>query len=122
VSSQLGADPAGYPIINATPLSDTTIRSDASFREIAEKLSRWVDNARNASGRSTMFDRGAYTPPDNFYDEVRAARIALKHDDIVSGVAEITEAFAFQGLKWEGDDPDDADIFNQIARDFHHLS
>ena len=35
----------------------------------------------------------------------------------MGGVAEITESFAFQGVKWEGEEPDDADVFNQISRD-----
>jgi hypothetical protein len=64
-----------------------------------------------------MFDRGTYTPPENPYEEMRAARSALSYDDIVGGVAEITESFAFQGVKWEGDSPDEADIFNQISAD-----
>jgi hypothetical protein len=88
-----------------------------SIREIASVLSRWVDNARAATGRSSMFDRGAYTPPDNPFDEMRTARHAVKFDSIVSGVAEITEAYAFQGLKWEGENPDEADVLNQLAAD-----
>lgn len=109
----------GYPVINHTGLSDTFVTSSGDVREIAEKLSRWVDNARAASTRHGMFDRGAYTPPANVYDEMRAARHALEYDDIVGGVAEITEAFAFQGVKFESEEPDEADIFNQIARDLN---
>jgi hypothetical protein len=62
-----------------------------------------------------MFDRGAFTPPNNVYDEMRVARTALDVDDIVSGVADITEAFAFQGSKWESTNSDEADVFNQWA-------
>jgi hypothetical protein len=64
-----------------------------------------------------MFDRGMFTPPENPYDEMRAARNAVKYDGTVSGVAETTEAYAFQGVKWESSNSDDADVFNQIARD-----
>lgn len=87
------------------------------MREIANKLSRWVDNAKAANGRTSMFDRGMFTPPENAFDEMRAARNAVKYDATVSGVAETTEAYAFQGVKWEGSNPDEADIFNQLARD-----
>lgn len=107
----------GWPMLNHTGLGDDILMHDPNMREIASKLSSWVDNARNAAGRSSMFDRGAYTPPDNFYKEVVAARHAMKHDDIVQGVYEITESFAFQGTKWESEESDDADVFNQIAAD-----
>jgi hypothetical protein len=48
---------------------------------------------------------------------MRAARNAVKYDPVVSGVAEITEAYAFQGVKWESQEPDETDCFNQLARD-----
>ena len=67
----------GHGVANYSGLPDTVIGEDASLREIATKLSRWVDNARHASGRSSMFDRGAYTPPDNVYEEMRAEQTAL---------------------------------------------
>lgn len=109
----------GYPIVNHSGLPDTVITGDENMREIASKLSRWIDNARSASGRTSMFDRGSYTPPDNVYDEMVTARRAVASDDMVSGVAEVTEAFAFQGVKWEGPSEDEADIFNQINRDLN---
>ncbi|MDQ3432335.1 MAG: hypothetical protein M3467_08970 [Actinomycetota bacterium] len=117
--SDFAVGATGVPFINHSGLSDTVIAEGASMREVASTLSRWVENARSAAGRTSMFDRGAFTPPENPYDEMRAARTAMRYDDIVSGVAEITEAFAFQGVKWEGDDPDDADVFNQLSRDLN---
>ena len=118
-TSRLEAGPGGYPVINASHLPSEVIRDSDSMIEIASKLSRWIDNARSASTRTTMFDRGAYTPPDNPYDEMLAARAAVDRDDIVGGVQEVTEAFAFQGVKWEGENADEADIFNQISRDLN---
>ncbi|MEO6157940.1 MAG: hypothetical protein ABIQ39_09955, partial [Ilumatobacteraceae bacterium] len=113
-TSQLTINGKSLGIINGSDLSTEQITSDASMREVAAQLSRWVDNARSATGRTTMFDRGAYTPPDNPYDEMRSARHAVRYDSIVSGMAETTEAFAFQGSKWEGEDSDEADVFNQL--------
>jgi hypothetical protein len=37
----------------------------------------------------------------------------------VGGVCDVTEGLMFQGLKWEAEDADDADVFNQIARDLN---
>ncbi len=106
-----------YELRNYSGLSDTLIQSDQGFNHTVRELSRWAQNLRVAQQRGTMFDRGAYTPPENIYDEMRAARTALTHDDVVSGVADITESFAFQGVKWESTDADEADIFNQWAAD-----
>jgi len=110
---------AGIPanIYNTSGLSTAAITEAPEMRQLANQLSRWVDNARAATGRHSMFDRGAYTPPANPYDEMRAARHAVRYDNIVAGVAEITEALAFVGLKWEGENADDADVFNQWSRD-----
>lgn len=114
-SSLSAPDGRVLPFINHTDLPDVQIAAEAPMREVAALMSRWIDNARNAAGRSTMFDRGIYTPPDNPYDEMRAARHACRYDSIVSGVAEVTEAYAFQGVKWESSNADDADVFNQLS-------
>lgn len=102
------------PIMNHSGFTTERLVHEPEVRELARRLSDWVNNLRGAAGKTTMFDRGAFAPPDNVYDEMRAARTAVQHDDIVSGVAEITEAFAFQGVKWESENAEDADIFNQI--------
>lgn len=117
--SQLVARPRQLPFINQTDMPDERIAEDASIREIAKTLSTWVSRSRSQSSQSSMFDRGAYSPPDNPYDEMVSARTAIKHDDIVSGVADITESFAFGGVKWESEEVDEADIFNQINRDIN---
>jgi hypothetical protein len=117
VVSSLSVGGRPMNVINETEISTEALGSDPGMRQIAAALSRWVDNARAASGRTNMFDRGMFTPPDNHYDEMRAARNAVKYDPIVAGVAEVTEAFAFQGCKWESEEPDETDCFNQLARD-----
>ena len=102
-----------FELRNHSGLDDTVVRQDPGFQKTIKELSRWADNLRSAQQRGSMFDRAAFTPPNNIYDEMRSARIAVEHDDIVSGAADITESFAFQGMKWESTNPDDADIFNQ---------
>lgn len=106
-----------FEIRNYSGLDDALVRQDPQMRHLAKELSRWSDNLRSAQGRGSMFDRGAFTPPANVYDEMRAARTALEVDDIVSGVADITESFAFQGEKWESLNADEADVFNQWSGD-----
>lgn len=105
------------PIMNTTGISTDMLVNTPETRGLMRELSNWVNNLRHANGKSSMFNRAAYTPPENVYDEMRAARTAVQLDDIVSGVAEVTESFAFQGIKWESEDGDDADVFNQMAGD-----
>jgi hypothetical protein len=84
---------------------------------IGRELARWVDGQRAATQRLTLFDRTAYAAPDNPFAQLRIARDAVKNDDVVGGVADVTEGLIFQGVKWEADNADDADVFNQISRD-----
>jgi hypothetical protein len=118
-TSELTINGRPLGVINQTDIETGHITGDASMREVAAQLSRWVDNSRAATGRTSMFDRGAYTPPDNPYDEMRSARHAVRYDSVVSSMAETTEAFAFQGVKWEGEDSDEADVFNQLSKDMN---
>lgn len=85
------------------------------MRQVAAQLSRWVDQTRAVTNRSTLFDRAAYVPSENVYDQMRMARAAVQNDDIVGGIAEVTEGLAFDGVKWESRDADDSDVFNQMA-------
>lgn len=109
----------GLQLVNHSGLDDDEVINSTGMRELARKLSGWVDNARAQSTRHNLFDRGTYVPPDNPYSEMMAARTAVETDDIVGGVAEVTEGFAFQGQKWEGPSEEEADVFNQISRDLN---
>lgn len=88
---------------------------DPIVRQVAAELTAWVNQARAATNRSSMFDRGAYAVPDNPYEQMKYARKAVATDDVVGGIAEITEGLAFDGVKWESAEPDEADVFNQMA-------
>lgn len=104
---------SNFEIRNYSDVDTEQLRQDPQMARLAREISRWQDNLRSAQQRGSMFDRGAFTPPQNPYDEMRAARTAMETDDIVSGVADITESFAFQGMKWESTESDEADVFNQ---------
>lgn len=112
VASQIEVPPK---ILNYSELDSETIVQSDQFRTLAGQLTEWVGRGRAVAGQGNLFSRGAYTPPDHPYSEMKSARIALETDDIVAGVAEVTEAFAFQGIKWESEDPDTTDVFNQHA-------
>lgn len=107
-------------LMNTTEMSSGAIAQDPSVQKLAREISRWVDLSRGQQRHGGMFDRTAYTPPDNPYDMIRTAKRAMVEDDVVSGVVDATEAVAFTGgMKWESQDPDDADVFNQLAAEWN---
>lgn len=105
-------------VMNTTPIALGDIAEDPSVRRLATEMSRWMDLSRGSRG--SMFDRNVYAPPDSPYEIIRTCRRALVEDDIISGVADGTEAIAFGGgLRWESPEPDDADFFNQLSADLN---
>lgn len=100
--------------VNLSGLDNALV--SGKMREVASQISRWVEDTRGTQNRSSLFDRSAYQSPDNVFSQMKIARAAMANDDVVSGAAEVTEGLIFQGIKWEAEDPDDADIFNQISK------
>jgi hypothetical protein len=115
--------PNGQPlgIMNTVSVSTGTIARDPQVRQLAQQLSSWVETARSyGSGQASMFDRTLYTPPDSPYERMRVAQHAVANDDVISGIADATEALAFHGgLKWESSDPNEADLMNQLSADLN---
>jgi hypothetical protein len=111
------------PIDNRSGVDTRTLAADPQMRRIAAQLTEWVETARATGAPASsgnLFDRTTYTPPDTPYDHLKVARKALREDDIISGIADATEAMAFEGgLKWESSNPDDADVFNQLSAELN---
>jgi hypothetical protein len=93
----------------------------SSVREVANQVSQWVKSTRAIGGTRppSMFNRVLYSVSESPYEQMHVARQAVRNDDIIGGVADVTEALMFDGLKFEGPDVDDADIWNQIAADLN---
>lgn len=109
----IDSEPYGWA--NASGLPDPEVLP--SVREVAAKLSQWVAEARAVRNRTSLFDRRGYVASDNPFEHMQIARKAVAEDDVVAGAAEVTEGLIFQGAKWESEEADEADCFNQIARD-----
>lgn len=110
-------EPDGTGWVNRSGLPAETVRM--TVQEVGRELARWMDGVRAAGQRPVMFDRTGYAAPDNPYQQMVVAKRAVDYDDIVSATADITEGLALQGVKWESEEPDDADVFNQISRDLN---
>lgn len=121
VSSDLSLwDGRPVGVMNTSTISTPEIAKDPAVQGLVREISRWVHDSRAQSATGGMFDRQAYVPPASPWDQMRVARRAVIEDDIVAGVADVTQSVAFKGgLKWEASDPDDADIFNQLSADLN---
>ena len=120
VMSELAIDGRPMGIINSTAVSTGEIAQSSQVRDVVREISRWVDETRGrGQAQASMFRRDRFVPANNPYALMRAAKDATDADDIVSGVLESTSALAFPGCKWEGDNADEADIFNQINADLN---
>jgi hypothetical protein len=115
--------PDGRPVgmQNESPVSSGAIAADRSVQQLVRQLGNWIETSRqNVGDRAGMFNRSLYVVPDSPYAQMRVARLAVRQDDVVGGVADATEALAFDGgQKWESSNPDDADVFNQISADIN---
>lgn len=101
------------PWMNASGVAPSEV--EPHVREVAMKLSAWMTDQKSDQGAGSLFNRKAYQAPANPYAAMLAARLAVETDDLVSGTADVTEGLMLQGVKWESEVEDDADIFNQIA-------
>ena len=120
-SSELMLEGRPMGMANMTSLSSGEIAADPSVQALVKQLGSWVEKSRQGVGTTAgMFNRSLYAGPDGPYDQMRVARHAVREDDIVGGLADATEALAFDGgLKWESANPDDADVFNQVSADLN---
>jgi hypothetical protein len=88
------------------------------IREVALALGPQIAEREATRGaKSSLFNRRGYIVSDNPYDHMRISRKAVEEDDVVGGVADVTEGLMFQTIQWESGSADDTDVFNQIAAD-----
>lgn len=120
----------GTAVINATDVDNTQVYEalGQQDRELFNALSQWVNSARPSlsgyaaeglsvsGGRNgSLVHRDRYLTPTNVFDQMRTAYAAIEQDDVVSGIAETTEALAFSSVSFFAEDEDDQDVYNQIA-------
>lgn len=84
-------------------------------RSLVAALGNWAGRASGQRRRGSLWDRDRFVTPDNVYDQMRLAYDAVENDDVVAGVLETTESLAFGKMSFYAEDPDEQDIYNQIA-------
>jgi hypothetical protein len=98
----------------------TTFRNWAQQLEPLQAFSSgepYQDQTPSAQRRSgNLWHRDRYVTPKGVFDQMRLAQTAVLEDDVVSGVAEVTESLAFSAMSFFAEDPEEQDVYNQIAR------
>lgn len=109
-----------------TPEVMRAIRED--HRLVAE-FTQWFNEANGSSSgggyghghlgvrHGGIFERDRYVTPPSLLSQMRMAYDAVESDDIVSGIADTSEALAFNRVDFFAEDSDEQDIYNQISAD-----
>lgn len=103
-------------IVNQSGIDDKVIMSALQEQapEIAA-LTRWTNDIRARQGG--IFQRDRYVNPKGIFGEIRVAKEAAEHDDVVSNVLETTEQLAFNRVVIECEDMDEEMVWAQIMED-----
>lgn len=91
------------------------MRADPVGSRVLAKMSHWANDIQRQSRSGGLFDRDQYVTPGNIFDQMKLAAKAAEDDDVVAGVLESTEALAFSRMSMYASDPDEEDVYNQIA-------
>jgi hypothetical protein len=96
------------------------IQAGAGQHALIAALVRWGADTQLKTRQTRsggLFERDRYITPTNVFDQMKLAYEAAEADDVVSGVLEATESLAFSRVSFYADDPDEEDVYNQIAAD-----
>ncbi len=124
------SDPLASVVIDNQSDLDTSLVLDSirQDNQLMAQLTQWTNNTRGIGTDSYgtprprpggIFQRDRYVTPESLYEQLELAGRAVEDDDVVSSVADITEALAFSRSSFYSNDKDEEDIFNQIARDLN---
>ncbi len=89
---------------------------------VKRALASWAEDMQGQGrGRSrdrSIFDRNKFVTPSKIYEQMAMAEEAMD-DDVVGGVYDTSEAMAFKKMTMQCKDPDQRDVWNQIAKDIN---
>lgn len=117
----------GAIVVNESDVADSDVLDalNDQHNPLLRALSAWSMQTQasfesnGATGRRAggLLERDRYVTPKKIFDQIEVAREAAESDDVVSGVLETTESLAFSKMSFFADDPDEQDVWNQIAGD-----
>lgn len=78
-------------------------------------LAQWAEGTRERSRSQKLFNRDRYVTPGTIFGQFAMAYDAAD-DDVVGNVLDTSESLAFQKVRFESEDEDQEDIWNQIGK------
>jgi hypothetical protein len=85
--------------------------------DIASAIDQWSRNLNSTSQAGSLFFRNRYSLTTNTYDQMMQCADAVEWDEVLSATCDATEGLAFQKMSFECVDPDQEDVWNQVAAD-----
>lgn len=87
---------------------------------VRRAVASWAEDTHSRGARRdrTIFDRNKFVTPGKIFEQMAMAEDAMD-DDVVGGVYDTSEAMAFNKMAMQCSDPDQRDIWNQIAADLN---
>lgn len=86
---------------------------------VKRAMASWAEDTQGKSTRNrSLFDRNRFVTPGLIFEQMAMAEDAMD-DDVVAGVFDTSEAMAFKKMSMQCSDPDQRDVWNQIARDLN---
>ncbi len=89
---------------------------------VKRALASWAEDmqgpGRGGTRDRSIFDRNKFVTPGKIYQQMAMAEDAMD-DDVVGGVYDTSEAMAFKKMTMQCKDPDQRDVWNQIAKDIN---
>lgn len=105
--------------VNEAGVPDDVVEAIKGSQEIASAIERWSRSL--ASGPATrswdLFNRTAYQHNNQLFATFGACARAVENDDILSTLADTVERLAITHTKFEMQDDDQEDCWNQISDD-----
>ncbi len=94
----------------------------AWMEPVKRALASWAEDmqgqGRGATRDRSIFDRNKFVTPAKVYHQMAMSEEAMD-DDVVGGVYDTSEAMAFKKMTMQCEDPDQRDIWNQIAKEIN---
>lgn len=113
----------GTLVMNQSDLETSEIfehgREVGSNRSLLAALSSWATTVQSRGRSGGILERDKYVSPSAIFDQMQLALYAVENDDVVSNIADATEATAFNSVSFYADDEDEEDVYNQIAKDIN---
>lgn len=112
--------PPRVSYVNEAGIPEEVAESVVRSQDVASAIESWMKKTNIPRGRQyDVFQRNKWSGVDHIFAQMGQAAAAVENDDILSTLADTIEGLAFQKMRFEMDDEDQQDIWNQIARDLN---